>query len=71
MLHETEVALWYGLRFPKRVARIPIMEVGVGAWHPVFAARFWQAALDLEELEPTDVRAGRWRRVPRYGGPDE
>lgn len=56
MLHETEIALLYGLRFPKRVSRIPIMEVGVGQWHPVFAAQFWQAALGLEELERTEVK---------------
>ena len=51
MLHETEVALLYGLRFPKRIPRIPVMEVGRGKWHPVFAARFWQEALDIDDCE--------------------
>jgi hypothetical protein len=52
LLHETEVALLYGLRFPKRSPRIPIMEVGSAEWHPAFAAQFWQDALDLDESDP-------------------
>ena len=57
LLHETEVALLYGLRFPKRNPRIPVMEVGCAEWHPVFAARFWQDALDLNEPDPLALRA--------------
>ena len=49
MLRETEVALLYGLRFPKRQPRIPTMEVGKGEWHPVFVAQF-------EETEPMAVK---------------
>ncbi len=41
MIHETEVTLLYGLRFPKRVPRIPTAEVGKGVFDPVFAARYW------------------------------
>ena len=51
ILQETEVALLYGLRFPKRTPRIPVMEVGQAQWHPLFAARFWQEVLDLDECE--------------------
>jgi hypothetical protein len=55
LLHETEVALHYGMSFPDRHPRIPIMEVGKGAWNPEFAVQFWQDALDLEELETTTL----------------
>lgn len=60
MLHETEVALLYGLRFPERHPRIPIMEVGQGEWHPVFAARFWEKTLGIGDcgLEIDDCRLG-------------
>ncbi len=51
MIEETELALLYGLRFPDRMPRIPTMEVGTGRFHPVFAANFWQEALELDEDE--------------------
>lgn len=51
MIAETEVALLYGLRFPERMPRIPSMEVGVGSFHPDFAARFWSNALGLDPDE--------------------
>jgi hypothetical protein len=47
LIHETQVALHYGLRFPKRHPRIPTIEVGKGRFHPDFAARFWNEALGL------------------------
>ena len=56
MLRETEVALLYGLLFPKRHPRIPTMEVGDGEWHPLFVAQFWQEALGLEETERRAVK---------------
>ena len=49
MLRETEVALLYGLRFPNRIPRIPVMEVGRGEWHPLFAERFWREALGIDD----------------------
>ena len=53
MIHETEVALLFGLRFPDRVPRIPIVEVGRGEFHPDFAKQFWAGLLDSNGLIPT------------------
>ncbi len=49
MLDETELALYIGLRFPERMRRIPIMEVGTARFRPSFAAAFWGDVLDLDE----------------------
>jgi len=46
MIHETEIALLYGMRFPDRMIRIPTIEVGRGEFHPEFAAQFWNHVLD-------------------------
>lgn len=51
MIHETEVALLYGLRFPHRMVRIPTIEVGKGEFDPRFAAYFWNRVLDLHPGE--------------------
>jgi hypothetical protein len=51
MIAETEVALLYGLRFPERMPRIPSIEVGVGSFHPDYAAQFWSGALGLNDHE--------------------
>ena len=61
IIHETEVALLYGLRFPDRAPRIPRVEVGRGAFDPAFAARFWAQTLGLDgtelpALDPSDRR---------------
>jgi len=48
MVHETEVSILYGLRFPERVPRIPTLEVGTGEFEPAFAAAWWSKALDLD-----------------------
>ncbi len=48
MIAETELALLIGLRFPDRMPRIPTIEVGVGRFHPEFAAQFWSEALDID-----------------------
>lgn len=47
MIHETEVALLYGLRFPSRIPTIPTIEVGKGQFDPVFAEHFWKHVLEL------------------------
>ena len=51
LVHETEVALLYGLRFPQRMPRIPTMEVSQGRFEPGFAQRSWELALDLRDSE--------------------
>ena len=61
IIHETEVALLYGLRFPDRAPRIPRVEAGRGAFAPGFAARFWAQTLGLDgtelaSLDPSDRR---------------
>lgn len=49
LVKETEVALTYSLRFPKRVPRIPSIEVGQAAFDKAFARKFWAETLDLDE----------------------
>jgi hypothetical protein len=61
MIHETEVALIFGLRFPDRVPRIPTIEVGTGEFHPEFAKQYWDRLLDSRGLIPIR-RDGRERR---------
>lgn len=51
LVKETEVALTYGLRFPKRMPRIPSIEIGRAAFDPAFARKFWAKTLDLDENE--------------------
>ncbi|MFH1109036.1 MAG: hypothetical protein V1790_07575 [Planctomycetota bacterium] len=62
MIHETEAALLYGLRFPDRAPRIPRVEVGRGAFAPAFAARFWAQTLGLDETEPAALDPSDRRR---------
>ena len=51
MIRETEVVLLFGLRFPKRLPRIPTVEVGKGSFDPEFAEQFWEEALGLDERQ--------------------
>ncbi len=51
MIRETEIALLIGFRFPKRMPRIPTVEVGHGRFQPDFADQFWQDALELSDAE--------------------
>lgn len=46
MIRDTEIALWFGFMYPDRAIRIPTLEVGCGAFHPDYAARFWSDLLD-------------------------
>jgi len=62
IIHETEVALLYGLRFPDRAPRIPRVEVGRGAFAPAFAARFWTQTLGLDGTEPAALDPSDRRR---------
>jgi hypothetical protein len=48
MLHETEVALLYGMSFPDRVRRIPRIEVGKGEFSRQFSDAFWREAVGLD-----------------------
>ncbi len=48
LIAETELALLVGWAFPERIRRIPIMEVHAGRFHPQFAIRFWEQALDMD-----------------------
>ncbi len=48
LIAETELALLVGLAFPERSRRIPTMEVHAGRFHPQFAIRFWEQALDMD-----------------------
>ncbi|MFQ5461360.1 MAG: hypothetical protein ACE5E5_01900 [Phycisphaerae bacterium] len=48
MIHETELALLHGLRFPERYPSIPKVEVGKGTFDPEFAASFWESVLELD-----------------------
>jgi hypothetical protein len=49
MIHETEVALLYGLLFPERHPDIPSIKVGEGQFDPAFADEFWNNVLELQE----------------------
>ncbi len=51
IIHETELALAIGLRFPERMPRIPTIEVGMGKFNPEFAARYWEEVLGVDEAE--------------------
>jgi hypothetical protein len=59
MIAETELALTLGLIHPESVPRIPTVEVGVGAFHPLFAERWWAQTLDvdLDELSRDCAKA--------------
>lgn len=46
MIRETEIALSVGLMYPDRAIRIPTLEIGRGAFHPDYTARFWSELLD-------------------------
>jgi hypothetical protein len=54
IIRETETALLYGVLFPERVPRIPVVEVGTARFHPEFARQWWDQVLS----EPGSV-AGR------------
>lgn len=49
LIHETEIALLYGLRFPERHLRIPAVRAGTGSFDPAFAEAFWNEALGLSD----------------------
>lgn len=51
IIRETETALTIGLLSPSSTPRIPIIEVGAGVFDPVFAARYWNAVLELDEAD--------------------
>lgn len=51
LIHETEVALLYGISFPQRVPRIPTVEVGKASFSRGYCRRYWQAALELSDRE--------------------
>lgn len=56
MIQETELALHYGLRFPKRIPRIPAREVGNSTFAPSLAMKFWAEALDIDIAEIEGVK---------------
>ena len=62
MIRETEAALLYGLRFPDRSPRIPRVEVGMGAFDPSFADRFWAQTLGLDETALYALDLSRYGR---------
>ena len=55
MIQETELALLYGLRFPKRIPRIPTKEVGKSMFAPSLAMKFWAEALDIDVVDLVGV----------------
>ena len=59
LIQETEIALLYGLRFPKRHARIPTVEVGHSRFNPTFAAQWWADALGLDEAALATLERSR------------
>lgn len=61
MIHETELGLMFGLRFPDQVPRIPTVEVGTASFDPQFAEDYWLHRLDLDKSGR--VRRKRWWRL--------
>jgi len=54
VIRETESALLTGLLHPELNPRIPTMLVGVGEFDPLWARRWWNDVLELEDtLGPT------------------
>ncbi len=49
LIHETEIALHYGLRFPERHVSIPAVRAGTATFDPEFAEAFWNEALGLSD----------------------
>ncbi len=47
IIHETELALLMGLLHPESVPRIPMVEVGKGAFSREFAHEFWLDAVGI------------------------
>ena len=62
MIAETELAVLIGLRFPDRMPRIPMMEVGQGMFHPKFAADFWAEVLGIDAGELAALEAAYGQR---------
>ena len=61
MIHETELGLTFGLRFPDQVPRIPTVEVGTGSFDPELVEHYW---IDRLEIEPDGrVKKKRWWRI--------
>jgi hypothetical protein len=61
LLRETDSALLSGLLHPERHPRIPTVMVGSGQFDSHWAARWWNAVLELEVVNftvGTDVRDG-------------
>jgi hypothetical protein len=71
MIAETELAVLIGLRFPDRMPRIPMMEVGRGSFHPKFAADFWAEALGIDagELAALEAAYGQSDLMSRAATP--
>lgn len=55
LIAETELALLVGLRFPKRMPRIPTIKLGAGEFDPEFSLRFWSEALGVDAAELTSL----------------
>lgn len=51
LIQETEVALLYGMLFPRRVTRIPTIEVGKGSFSRGYCRCYWRAVLELSEQD--------------------
>lgn len=49
MIRETEAALLAGLLHPELHPRIPTVMVGVGQFDPLWARRWWNDVLDLDD----------------------
>ncbi len=50
VIRETEAALLYGLEHPEATTRIPVVEVGKGAFAPAVADRFWAHVLGSQQV---------------------
>ncbi len=51
LLRETEVILYFGLRFPGRIPRIPTVEVGGDRFDPDFSSQYWSHRLGLNSAD--------------------
>lgn len=49
LVRETEAALLAGLLHPEQNPRIPTVMVGVGEFDPLWARRWWNDVLDLDD----------------------
>ena len=64
VIHETELALHLGLRFPERVPRIPTIEVGKGEFDPMMSGRVWEEALAVDIPQPVAPKRSHQNRLP-------